>query len=164
MTSAYNELHYFRNMAMSASVYWTALQSDLETSTYLAVRDYICKRKNEKSLWGKLFEHANHPFFACYQQTFLCKIKWWSMTTRNNKSDGSLQTVTESPCAETLFFSFFFLQMHPLVILTCFFFFFLGYYSVDRDYNDVSSQPFASDMGIAQEHPPETHHSRKDEL
>lgn len=61
------------------------------------------------------------------------------------------------------FFSFVFLQMHPLVILTCFFFF-LGYYSVDRDYNDVSSQPFASDMGIAQEHPPETHRSRKDEL
>ncbi|KAG5525088.1 hypothetical protein RHGRI_031686 [Rhododendron griersonianum] len=36
--------------------------------------------------------------------------------------------------------------------------------NVDRDYNDVSSQPFASDMGIAQEHPPETHRSRKDEL
>lgn len=56
--------------------------------------------------------------------------------------------------------------MHPLVILTWVFFFsfFLGYYSVDRDYNEVSSQPFASDMGIAQEHPPETHGSRKDDL
>ncbi|XP_058189697.1 aspartic proteinase Asp1-like isoform X1 [Rhododendron vialii] len=36
--------------------------------------------------------------------------------------------------------------------------------NMDRDYNDVSSQPFASDMGIAQEQPPETHRPRKDEL
>jgi len=50
--------------------------------------------------------------------------------------------------------------MNLLLILTHLFF--LGYYSVDRDFNDVFSQPFASDMGIAREHPPER--QRKEDL